>query len=101
MFKTTPEVPFLSGVTETRQREVESLRPERMQEPSYGLRTPNWHNGNTLGRKITTAALGERLQRALVADAFDEHDRARVNDRGRRDVCQVKSPFLVHSPYLH
>ena len=45
--------------------------------------------------------LSECLHSALIADTLDEHDRSRVDDRGRRDVRQMKSPFLSHSPYLH
>ncbi|CAN5259422.1 hypothetical protein BH18ACT12_BH18ACT12_15150 [soil metagenome] len=76
------EVALLCRVTETRKPEVKPLRAEPMQEPSYGLRTPNWHNGNALGVEIPTTALSERFERALVADPFNEHDRTRV------DVCR-------------
>jgi len=82
--ETAPEVALLRGVTETRQPDVKPLRAEQIQEPSYGLRTPNWHNGNALSVKIPTSALSERFERALVADPFNEHDRTRVDSRGQR-----------------
>jgi hypothetical protein len=81
--ETAPELALLSGVTETRQPDVKPLRAEQIQEPSYGLRTTNWHNGDALGFEIPATALGERFERALVADPFDEHDRTRV------DACGV------------
>ena len=72
------ELALLGGVTEPRQAHVEPLRPEPVQEPCDGLRTPDWHNGNALGVKIPTTALSERFERAAVADALDEHDRTRI-----------------------
>jgi len=82
--ETASEVALLTGVTETRQPDIKPLRAEVTQEPSYGLRTPNWHNGNALGVKIPTAALRERFERALVADPFNEHNRTRVDACARR-----------------
>jgi hypothetical protein len=82
--ETAPEVALLPGVTEPRQPDVKSLRAEQIQEPSYGLRTSNWHNGNALSVKIPTTALSERFERALVADPFDEYDRTRADAGGRR-----------------
>jgi hypothetical protein len=115
--ETAPELALLCGVTETRQPRVRPLRAEPLQEAPYGLRTPNWHNGNALGAKTPTAAPSERLKRNLVADPFNEHDRTRVDTCGRRvrcankwstptahrsfDICKVRSLLLVHIPYLH
>jgi hypothetical protein len=82
--ETALELALLCGVTETRQPDVEPLRAEQIQEPCYGLRTPNWHDGNALGVKIPTPALGERFERARVADPFNEHDRTRVDAGGQR-----------------
>ena len=90
-FETAPEVGLLTGIAESRQTDVEPLRAEQTQEPPDGLRAPNGHNGNALSVKIPTSALSERLERALVADPFDEHDRTRV------DACQVKSLRVVHA----
>jgi hypothetical protein len=74
--ETAPEVAFLSGVAESGQSDVEPLRAEEIQEASDGLRTPDRHDGDALSVKIPATALGERFERALVADPFDEHDRA-------------------------
>ncbi len=82
--ETAPEIALLSGVAETREPDAEPLRAEQIQEPSYGLRAPDWHDGNTLSVEIPTTALGERFERALVADPFDEHDRTRVDACGER-----------------
>jgi hypothetical protein len=115
--ETAPEVALLRGVTEARQPRVRPLRAEPLQEASYGLRTPDWHNGNALGAKTPTAAPSERLERDLVADPLDEHNRTRVDTCGRRvcwagkwstptaqrsfDIYEVRSLLLVHIPYLH
>lgn len=89
--ETALEVGLLSSVAESRQRDIEPLRAEPIQEPPYGLRTSNGHDGDALSVKFPTTALSEGLERALVADPFNEHDRTRVN------ACQVKSPRLVHA----
>jgi hypothetical protein len=87
--ETAPELALFSGVTETRQPDVKARRAEQIQEPSYGLRTTNRHNGDALGLEILAAALGERFERALVADPFDEYDRTRVDADGRRVVFGI------------
>ncbi len=115
--ETAPEVALLSGVAETRQPDVKPPRAEQIQASSYGLRAPNWHNGNALSVKIPTTPLSERLERHLVADPFNEHHRAHVGACGRRiccgttwssatagrslDVCRGKWLLLVHIPHLH
>jgi hypothetical protein len=82
--ETAPEVAFLCGVIETREPDVEPLGAEQIQESFYGLRTPDWHNGNPLSVKIPTTSLSERFERALVTDPFNEHDRTRVDACGQR-----------------
>ena len=72
------EVAFLSLVAEARQLHVESLRAESMQEPPDRLRAPDRHDGDALGVEVAAAALGERFERALVAEPFDEHDGTRL-----------------------
>jgi hypothetical protein len=76
-FETAPEIAFLCDVAKTRQPDVRSLRAEPIQEASDRLRTPDRHDGDSLGLEIPTTAPSERLERDLVADAFDEHDRTR------------------------
>ena len=73
----TPEVALLAGVAETREPDAEPLRAEHAEEASDRLRTAHRHDGNAFGSEITAANPRERLDRTLIADAFDEHDRAR------------------------
>ncbi len=68
------EIAFLFCVAEAGQLHVESLRAESMQEPPDRVRASDRHDGDTLGVEVAAAALGERFDRALVAETFDEHD---------------------------
>jgi len=45
--------------------------PQELPDP---LCAPDRHDGDALGIEVPAAALGERLDGHLVADAFDEHD---------------------------
>jgi hypothetical protein len=69
------EVSFLCGVTETREPDVQPSRAKQIQEAPNGLRTPNRHDGNSLGVQVPTTAFGERFQCTLIADPLDEHNR--------------------------
>ena len=69
-----PEVALLSGITEAGDLDVEAVRAEPVQKPADGLRASDRHDRNALGLEISATALGERLERALVAGPFDEHD---------------------------
>ena len=109
--------PFLSGVTETRQPEIEPLRAEHVQESSDRLRPPDWYDGNALSVEIPATAPSQRFERALVADPLDEHDRARVGAYPRQVRCgrrrntalagrcfaawPIGSLRFVHDSYLH
>jgi hypothetical protein len=73
------EVTLLCGVTETRQPDVRPLRAVQIQEASDGLRTADGHDRNAFSVKIPTTALGERFDRDLVADPFNEHNRTRID----------------------
>ena len=81
--ETSPELALLSGVEETGQPDVEPLRAEPIQKPSDRLRTTDRHDRNVLGDEIPATALCQRLECALVADPFDEHDRAQLGGRGQ------------------
>ena len=63
----------------------------------YGLRTPNRHHGNALRAKIPTTALGERFERALVADPFNpfnEHSlRSILGSMGRGRASSMSAPY--------
>src|SRR5688572_23038463 len=64
------EVALLSFVTEPRQPDVEPLRAEPTQEPSYRLRASDRHDRDALSVEVSTTALSERFDCALVADPF-------------------------------
>jgi hypothetical protein len=81
--ESTLEIAFLSGVTEAGQSDVEPPRTETVQEASDCLRTADRHNRSSLGVKVPASARGERLERCLVADAFDQHDRTSEEGLGR------------------
>ena len=68
------EVALLGRVAEAGQPEVGSPGTEPPQEPSDVLRTPDRDDRDALGVEGATASLGERLERPLIADAFDEDD---------------------------
>ena len=99
LLETAPDVALLCGVAETRQPYVKPLRAEQSQEPSYGLGTSNWHDGDSLGVKVPTTARSERFECELVADPFHEHDRARVDAFGQGGGgSNQRSTF--HAPHL-
>jgi hypothetical protein len=77
--ETALEVALLGGVAQAGQPEVEPVRPEDIQELSYGLSTADRHDGNALSVEVPASALGECFDRELVADPFDEDDRTRVD----------------------
>jgi hypothetical protein len=81
------EITLLGGVAQTGEPEVQALGPEQLQEGSNVARPSHRHDRHALGLEMPVAAPGERLQRALVADALDEHDSAGEYDsRGGRTV---------------
>jgi hypothetical protein len=115
--QTTPDVALLAGVTQTRQPDVQPPRTEQLQEASDVPRTAHWDDGNALSGKIPTTALSDRLQRDLVADPLNQHDRPWVDAWGQRvcrranqrsisaagqrlDGCQLELLLLVHLPSL-
>jgi hypothetical protein len=80
--KSKPEVALFSCVTETGQPGARSLLSVDPQEAADRLCAADRHNGNVLGREIPSTTRSERLQGDLVADAFDEHDCARLTGHG-------------------
>ena len=84
--ETAPEVALLSGVADPGQPDVQPPRAEQVKELSDGLRAPDWHNGNPLSMQVATTALSQRLQRALITQPLDQHDRTRVA-AGQRPSC--------------
>jgi len=73
--ESAPEVALLSGVAEARQSDVEPLRTEQIEEASDALCTPHCHDRNALSVEVPTTARSQRLERELVADPFNKHDR--------------------------
>jgi hypothetical protein len=73
--QTAPEVALLTGVTQARQSKVQPPRTEQFQEASDVPRPAHWHNSNTLSGKISATAPSERLERDLIADPLNQHDR--------------------------
>ena len=74
------EVPLLAGVVEAGQPEVETLPAEPIQEPSDGLRAADRDDRDALGVEIPALPLRESLERSLVAEPFDQHDRIGGHD---------------------
>ena len=75
--ETAPVVPFLAGVTEACQSEVQPLRAEPIQEAADGLGAADWHDRDALSSEIPATAPSQRFERVLVADPFHKHDRTR------------------------
>jgi hypothetical protein len=115
--QTTPEVALLAGVTQARQSEVQAPGTEQLQEASDVPRPAHRDDGNALSGKISTTARSKRLERDLVADPLDQHDRLWVDAGGqgaccrgtqrsrsaaspRLDGCQRESLLVVHLPSL-
>jgi hypothetical protein len=73
-----PEIAFLPCVTQARQSEVEAARTVPIEEACDVGGAPHRHDGNRLSSEISAAAPGERLERELIADAFNEDDRSRA-----------------------
>ena len=78
-----PEIGFLSGVTETREPDVETAWAELFHVPPDRLSTADGQDGNPLRFEVAAPPLGKRLQGQLVADPLDEHDRS---------LCAVHGP---------
>ena len=90
---------------------------EQLQEASDIAGTAHWHHGTALSGKLATTALSQRLERDLVADPLNKHDRPWVDAWGQRvgcrgnqpsisaasprlDGCQLESLRIVHLPSL-
>jgi N-acyl homoserine lactone hydrolase len=69
------ETALLAGVAEAGQPDVQAFRTEPIQERADVRRASHRHDGHTLGFEITVRSRCESLEGALVALAFDEHDR--------------------------
>jgi hypothetical protein len=115
--QTAPEVALLTGVSQARQSEVQPPRTEQLQGASEVPGTAHRHDGNAVRAEVSTTARSERLERDLVADPLNQHDRLWVDAWGQRvcrrgnqpsisvasqrlDGCQLESLRVVHLPSL-
>ena len=73
--ETAPEVTLLGGIAEAGQFDVRATRAELIEEPPDRLGPAHRNDGDALGGKVAATALGQRLERQLVACPFDEHHR--------------------------
>jgi hypothetical protein len=87
--QTTPDVALLAGVTQARQAAVQAPRTEPLQEVSDVAGTAHRDDGDALGGKLSTTALGKRLERDLIAYPLNKHD----------GLC-LESLLVVHLPSL-
>jgi hypothetical protein len=65
------EVALLCGVIKAGQFDTKPTGTEAIEEAADIGRTPHRHDGNAFGVQVTVAPSGKRLERELVADAFD------------------------------
>ena len=92
------EVAFLLCVAEAGQFHVQSLRAESLQEPPDRLCPSDRHDGDALRDELAAAARGERFNRALIADPFDQHDGTRLLHR--ETVLNVHRAIVSRCEYL-
>ena len=74
---------LLCGVTEARQSDVQPLRTEPGQEASDVRCATDRHDGDALSLEPPTTALGQRFERELVADTFNQDDRTCTEGLGQ------------------
>jgi hypothetical protein len=85
---------LLAGVAETSDAHAVVRRSELVEEASDAVRAPEPNEPDSRRCEVNPAPLGQRLDRDLVAHAFDDHDRATVGLIGchihRRHLCTIK-----------
>jgi hypothetical protein len=105
--QTTKKAALFCDIAETGQPDVESLRAQQRQKvPDLGRTTDGYH-GNAFGAQITTTTSGQGLDRRLVTDPLNEHDRARADaggqggaeGDGRRPIL-IEPGLVLHVPQL-
>jgi hypothetical protein len=91
--ETAPEVTLFSRVAEARQLDVIPVGAEPVQEVSDRLRAADRNDRDAFSIEVPTAAFGQRFERDLVADSFDEDDRVHIlcHHRSRRMAFEVVS----------
>ena len=68
------EVALLGGVAQAGQPRFIVPLPDRVEDVADRLRAADRDDRDAFGHEVSPAASGERLERDLVADAFDEDD---------------------------
>src|SRR6185437_6459482 len=81
--ETAPEVTLLPGVADTGQPHLQPGGAEQVQERSDRLRAPDRQYRDSLSAQVAAAALGQCLNRTLVAQPLDQHDRTRALAAGQ------------------
>jgi DNA-binding CsgD family transcriptional regulator/sulfopyruvate decarboxylase TPP-binding subunit len=91
--ETATEIAFLTGVAESRQLDVIPVGAEPVQEIADRLRAADRNDRDAFSIEVTSAALGQRFERDLVADSFDEDDRVHIlcHHRSRSMAFEVVS----------
>jgi hypothetical protein len=92
VLEAAPEALLLPGVAEPCERQAQAGRTVEVERAADRLRASDRHHGHAFGREVATAPFGQRLDRAPVAETFDEDDGAHV-------VGPSRSPG-VHEPDL-
>ena len=93
----TPEVALLGGIAESCQPDVVTGWAEHLQEAPDVRRPTDRHDRDAFGAEIAAAPAGQRFERELVADPFDEHDRTAV-DAGIDWRCRRATRRVAHDP---
>jgi hypothetical protein len=75
----TSEMRLLANVAESRQFAVQPSGTESSEEVADRLGSSDRHDGDALDDEISTEPARQGLDRTLVADPFDEHDRTRAS----------------------
>ena len=92
--QSAPEVGLLTGVTKARQPDIQTPRAEQFQEASDVPGAAHRHDGDALSGEIPTTARSERLERDLVADPLNQHDRLWVDAWGQAVCCRGNQPSI-------
>ena len=74
----SPHIELLSAVDESGDIQIRRVLGKTREELPYRLRAADRNDGDALAFEVPTPARRERLERDLVAQPFDEHDRTRV-----------------------
>jgi hypothetical protein len=96
--ESTPEMALLPDVTQARRCGIQAARAQQVQETRDVRRSTHRHDSNALGLELPATAPGKRLERQLVAEPFDEHDRATLlgGSSGELQRAESHGPARAH-----